>query len=65
MFVNNIELIGNTGFVVIGTTASSMDFPTTSGAFQTTFHGGWDVFISQFNSTGSLLTYSSFFWWER
>jgi hypothetical protein len=44
---------------VTGGTASS-DFPTTSGAFQTTFGGVADVFVSKLNAFGSALLYSTY-----
>jgi hypothetical protein len=44
---------------VTGFTYSS-DFPTTSGAFQTTFGGGTDVFVTKLNATGSALVYSTY-----
>jgi hypothetical protein len=44
---------------VTGYTSSS-DFPTTLGAFQTTFGGYIDVFVSKLNATGSALLYSTY-----
>jgi hypothetical protein len=44
---------------VTGYTQSN-DFPTTSNAFDSTFHTGNDVFITKINSTGSSLLYSSY-----
>ena len=45
---------------VTGRTCSS-DFPTTPGAFQTTFGGGiLDVFVSKLNAAGSALLYSTY-----
>ena len=44
---------------VTGETYSS-DFPTTAGAFQTTFGGIGDVFVTELNSTGSGLVYSTY-----
>jgi hypothetical protein len=45
---------------VTGITGSA-DFPTTSGAFQTSFKGGFiDAFITKLNSTGSELIYSTY-----
>jgi hypothetical protein len=41
--------------------AGSSDFPTTVGAFQTTFLGGpYDVFVTKFNAAGSALVYSTY-----
>ena len=63
----------NNELVVFGTT-SSLNFPTTSGAFQTTFGGGAnfilpgytfangsDIFITKFNAAGSALVGSTFY----
>jgi len=46
---------------VMGFTSSS-DFPTTPGAYDTSFNepGGWDVFVSKLDSSGSSLVYSTF-----
>jgi hypothetical protein len=45
---------------VTGWTASG-NFPTTAGAFQTTFGGGYDdAFVSKLNATGSALVYSTY-----
>lgn len=38
----------------------SIDFPTTSGAFDTSYNGDWDVFIIKINSTGRSLLYSTY-----
>jgi hypothetical protein len=44
---------------VTGFTASS-NFPTTPGAFQSTFGGGGDAFVSKLNAAGSALLYSTY-----
>jgi hypothetical protein len=44
---------------VIGGT-SSANFPTTPGAFQTTYGGNGDAFVTEFNPTGSALVYSTY-----
>jgi uncharacterized repeat protein (TIGR01451 family) len=44
---------------VTGTTAST-DFPATPGAFQTTFGGINDVFVTKLNPSGSGLVYSTY-----
>ncbi|MEE9584721.1 MAG: SBBP repeat-containing protein, partial [Candidatus Brocadiales bacterium] len=39
----------------------STNFPTTAGAYDTSYNGGaWDVFVSKINSAGSDLAYSTF-----
>ncbi len=45
---------------VFGSTTST-DFPTTAGAFQTTFSGGsFDTFVTKLNPTGTALVYSTY-----
>jgi hypothetical protein len=44
---------------VTGYTSSS-DFPTTPGAFDRTFNGGADAFVTKLNASGSALAYSTF-----
>ncbi len=47
----NVYLTGNT---------NSSTFPTTAGAFDTTYNGGGDVFVTKLNVNGSALLYSTF-----
>jgi hypothetical protein len=44
---------------VMGSTFSS-DFPITAGAFQTTFEGVDDTFVTKLNAAGSALVYSTY-----
>src|SRR5882724_7807822 len=44
---------------VTGRTNSS-DFPTTAGAFDTTYNGGYDAFVTKLDASGAALLYSSF-----
>jgi Beta-propeller repeat len=44
---------------VIGLTIST-NFPTTAGAFQPTLGGGYDAYVTKFNSTGTGLVYSTY-----
>jgi Beta-propeller repeat len=52
-----IDTAGNA--YVAGTTQSA-NFPTTAGAFQTTFGGTSDAFVAKLNLTGSALVYSTY-----
>jgi hypothetical protein len=53
-----VDSLGN-AYVGGGTTSNN--FPTTTGAFQTTFGGGLaDAFVTKFNATGSALVYSTY-----
>src|SRR5438445_679977 len=53
-----VDAAGNA--YVTGITSSS-DFPTTAGAFQTTFGGGlYDIFVTKLEPTGSALVYSTY-----
>ncbi len=51
----NVYVVGFTGQGVF-----NIDFPTTPGAFDTTFNGGGDGFVTKLDSTGSSLVYSTF-----
>ncbi|BCB77874.1 hypothetical protein Pflav_042840 [Phytohabitans flavus] len=53
-----IALDGSGQAYVAGQTASS-NFPTTSGAFDTTANGEYDGFVAKFNASGSQLVYST------
>ena len=44
---------------VTGATLSA-DFPTTPGAFDTTYHGTGDAFVTKLNAAGTALVYSTF-----
>jgi hypothetical protein len=44
---------------IVGTT-SSLNFPTTAGAFQTTNGGGKNVFVTKLNPNGSGIVYSTY-----
>lgn len=49
----------NNNLVVLGRSYST-NFPTTSGAFSTTNHGGADLIISKFDSSGTALLASTY-----
>jgi hypothetical protein len=52
-----VDAAGNA--YVTGLTTST-DFPTTTGAFDTSHNGGDDAFVTKLNATGSALVYSTY-----
>jgi hypothetical protein len=56
---DGIAVDGAGGAYVAGYT-NSADFPTTPGAFQTTYGGNGDAFVAQLSADGSALVYSTF-----
>jgi RHS repeat-associated protein len=38
----------------------STDFPTTPGAFDPSYNGDWDVFVTKLNASGTALVYSTY-----
>jgi PKD repeat protein len=55
----DIEVDNNGNAYITGLTGST-NFPTTIGAYDTTYNGLFDVFIIELNPEGSKLNYSSF-----
>jgi len=53
--------LDNSGSVYVTGYTQSTDFPTTAGAYQTTFGGGsGKAFVSKLNATGNGLVYSTY-----
>ena len=52
--------VDSSGNAYITGRTNSSDFPTTTGAYNTTYNNNWDIFILKLNSTGSSLMYSTF-----
>ncbi|MEW5989259.1 MAG: hypothetical protein AB1791_21750, partial [Chloroflexota bacterium] len=52
--------VGLDGSAYVAGQIFGADFPTTLGAYDTSFNGQWDVFMSRLDPTGSALEYSTF-----
>jgi hypothetical protein len=55
--------VDGAGNAYVGGATISADFPTTAGAFDTSYNGGifeGDAFVTKFNPTGSALVYSTY-----
>jgi Bacterial Ig-like domain (group 3)/Beta-propeller repeat len=57
--IHSIAVDGSGNAYVTGYTTST-NFPTTSGAFQTTLHGGTNAFVTKLNTGGTGLVYSTY-----
>jgi len=53
-------VVSTTGSALVAGRTSSPDFPTTSGAFDTSHNGDWDVFLVRMNAAGTSLDYATF-----
>ncbi len=56
---SGIAVDSNGNAFITGKT-SSTDFPTTTGAYQTSLHGTTNVFVTELNPTGTALVYSTY-----
>lgn len=56
---NSIALDSSGNAVLTGYTDGA-SYPTTAGAFDTTYNGGADVFVTKLNAAGTTLMYSTF-----
>ena len=52
--------VDSSGVAYVTGNTSSTDFPTTSGALQTTSAGSGDAFVTKLNASGTALVYSTF-----
>ncbi len=52
--------VDGTGNAYISGSTNSNDFPTTVGAFDTTYNGGVDAFVTKLNPDGNALVYSTY-----
>jgi hypothetical protein len=58
--IYSIDIDDDDNLYLVGSTTSP-DFPTTPGAYQRTFTGQTDVFVTKFSANGSILEYSTYF----
>lgn len=49
------------GYVTVAGLTNSNNFPTTPGAYRTTYGGSYDGFLTKFDPTGVTLTFSTYF----
>jgi hypothetical protein len=52
--------VDDSGKVYITSSTSSSNFPVTAGAYDVTYNGGVDIFVTKFNDAGSARVYSTF-----
>ena len=52
--------VDGAGSAYVSGLTTSLNFPTTAGAFQTAFAGSVDVFVTKLNATGTALVYSTY-----
>jgi hypothetical protein len=56
---NDIAIDNNSNSYIIGTTLAT-NYPTTTGAYDVSHNGNWDVFVTRLDANGSALVYSTF-----
>ena len=52
--------VDSSGSAYVVTSTTSSNYPTTVGAYDAVFNGGWDLAVSKFSPDGSLLVYSTY-----
>jgi hypothetical protein len=52
--------VDSTGSAYVTGTTNSNNFPTTAAAFDTTFNGNFDAFVTKLNANGTALVYSTY-----
>ena len=53
-------VVDSSGNAFVTGHTNSSDFPTTSGAYDSSYNGGYDAFITKLSATGNALVYSTF-----
>lgn len=57
---NSLAIDENENAYITGTDQNNGSFPTTTGAYDETFNGSFDVFVSRINSAGTSLLFSTY-----
>ena len=52
--------VDGSGNAYIAGYGTSSDYPTTAGAFDTSYNSGWDAFVTKLNASGTSLSYSTY-----
>ena len=52
--------LDGSGNAYIAGYGTSTDYPTTAGAFDTSYNSGWDVFVTKLDASGAALSYSTY-----
>ena len=52
--------VDGSGNAYIAGYGTSADYPTTAGAFDTSYNSGWDAFVTKLNASGTSLSYSTY-----
>jgi hypothetical protein len=56
----NAIAVDGSGYAYVTGSTNSTNYPVTPGAFQMRNGGGWDVFVTKLNATGTALVYSTY-----
>lgn len=52
--------VSNSGEAIVGGYTSSINFPVTSGAYDTTYNGAIDAYVTRISADGTVLVYSTY-----
>jgi uncharacterized repeat protein (TIGR01451 family) len=52
--------VDDSGNAYVAAYGTSSNYPTTAGAFDTSYNQGWDAFVTKLNANGTALSYSTY-----